>query len=71
MVYLYATIAGASNLVSGWFAIGVRAEKIQARYVIAFASGVLLAVTFFEILPEADLQSDSLFLGLGDRKSVV
>ncbi|MCZ6622373.1 MAG: ZIP family metal transporter [Deltaproteobacteria bacterium] len=65
MVYLYATIAGASDLFSGWFALGVRPDKLQARYVIAFASGVLLAVTFFEILPEADLKSDSLFLGLG------
>ena len=65
MVYVYATIAGASDLLSGWFALGVRPDKLQARYVIAFASGVLLAVTFFEILPEADLKSDSLFLGLG------
>ncbi|MFQ5849001.1 MAG: ZIP family metal transporter [Candidatus Binatia bacterium] len=65
IVYVYATIAGASDLLSGWFALGVRADKIQPRYVIAFASGVLLAVTFFEILPEADLESDALFLALG------
>jgi len=65
MVYVYATIAGASDLLSGWFALGVRADKIQPRYVIAFASGVLLAVTFFEILPQANLKSDALFLGLG------
>ncbi len=65
MVFVYATIAGASDLLSGWFALGVRADKIQPRYVIAFASGVLLAVTFFEILPQANLKSDALFLGLG------
>ncbi|MEE8075405.1 MAG: ZIP family metal transporter [Candidatus Binatia bacterium] len=65
MVYVYATIAGASDLLSGWFALGVRADKIQPRYVIAFSSGVLLAVTFFEILPQANLKSDALFLGLG------
>ena len=65
MVYVYATIAGASDLLSGWFALGVRADKIQPRYVIAFASGVLLAVTFFEILPQANLKEDALFLGLG------
>jgi zinc transporter ZupT len=65
MVYVYAVIAGASDLLSGWFVLGARADKIQPRYVIAFASGVLLAVTFFEILPEANLETDALFLGLG------
>ncbi|MFQ5916936.1 MAG: ZIP family metal transporter [Candidatus Binatia bacterium] len=65
MVYVYAMIAGASDLLSGWFVLGERANKIQPRYVIAFASGVLLAVTFFEILPEANLETDALFLGLG------
>lgn len=65
MVYLYAIIAGSSDLLSGWFALRERANKIQPRYVIAFAAGVLLAVTFFDILPAADLKSDSTFLALG------
>jgi zinc transporter ZupT len=65
MVYLYAVIAGSSDLVFGWLALRERANKIQPRYIIAFAAGVLLAVTFFEILPQADLKSDALFLALG------
>ena len=65
MVYLYAFIAGSSDLLSGWFALREGADKIEARYVIAFAAGVLLAVTFFEILPEVDLKSDATFLALG------
>lgn len=65
MIYLYAVIAGSSDLLSGWLALRERANRIQPRYVIAFAAGVLLAVTFFDILPEADLKSDAVFLTLG------
>ena len=65
MVYLYALIAGSSDLVAGWFALRVPSDKIQPRYVIAFAAGVLLAVTFFEILPATNLKSDAPFLALG------
>jgi zinc transporter ZupT len=65
MVYLYAVIAGSSDVLFGWFALREEANKIQPRYIIAFAAGVLLAVTFFEILPEADLKSDASFLALG------
>ena len=65
MIYLYAVIAGSSDVLFGWLALREQANKIQPRYIIAFASGVLLAVTFFEILPEADLKSDSSFLALG------
>jgi zinc transporter ZupT len=65
MVYLYAVIAGSSDLIFGWLALRERANGIQPRYIIAFAAGVLLAVTFFEILPQADLKADASFLALG------
>src|SRR3989304_5195164 len=65
MVYLYALIAGSPALVAGWFALRVPSDKIQPRYIIAFAAGVLLAVTFFDILPETNLKSDAPFLALG------
>ncbi|HEY3304838.1 MAG TPA: ZIP family metal transporter [Candidatus Binatia bacterium] len=65
MVYLYALIAGSSDFLSGWLALSVERDKIEPRYVIAFAAGVLLAVTFFEILPETNLKSDAVFLALG------
>ena len=65
MVYLYALIAGSSDFLSGWLAMRVERDKIQPRYVIAFAAGLLLAVAFFEILPEANLKSDSGYLALG------
>ncbi|MBI4560576.1 MAG: ZIP family metal transporter [Candidatus Rokubacteria bacterium] len=65
MIYLYAILAGASDLLAGWFALRTSPDRIQPRYIIALAAGVLLAVTFFEILPESDLRSDAAFLALG------
>jgi zinc and cadmium transporter len=65
MVYFYAVIAGSCDLIAGWLALRVREETVQPRYVIAFAAGVLLAVTFFDILPETNLKSDAPFLALG------
>jgi zinc transporter ZupT len=65
MVYFYALIAGSSDFISGWLAMRVERDRIEPRYVIAFAAGVLLAVVFFEILPETNLKSDSGYLALG------
>ncbi|HTM10274.1 MAG TPA: ZIP family metal transporter [Verrucomicrobiae bacterium] len=65
MVYLYALIAGSSDFLSGWLALRVERDRIEPRYVIAFAAGVLLAVTFFEILPETNLKSDAGYLAFG------
>jgi len=65
MVYLYAVIAGSFDLLAGWVTLQERANRLQPRYIIAFAAGVLLAVTFFDILPDADLKSDAPFLALG------
>ncbi len=65
MIYLYAILAGSADLLAGWIALRTGSDRIQPRYIIAFAAGVLLAVAFFEILPEADLRSDAAFLALG------
>ena len=65
IVYLYALIAGSFDLLSGWFTLRGGANKIEPRYIIAFAAGALLAATFFHILPEVHLESDASFLALG------
>lgn len=63
--WLYALIAGLSDLVAGWLALKGKTDRIQPRYIIAFAAGVLLAVTFFDILPEANVEKDAPFIALG------
>lgn len=65
MQFLYALIAGLSDLVSGWLALGWQSERLEPRYVIAFAAGVLLAVTFFDVLPEVRMETDYMYVAIG------
>lgn len=65
MPYLYAFVAGSFDLLAGWFTLRGWAGKVQPRYIIAFASGILLSATFFHILPEVNLKLDAPFLALG------
>ena len=67
MYLLYAVIAGLSDLLAGWWTLkqSKAGLPLEPRYIIAFAAGVLLAVTSFDILPEINPQRDSLFLALG------
>ena len=65
MIYLYATIAGLSDIAAGWLALRGMTAKVESRYVIGFAAGVLLAVCFLDILPEVNLKEDALFLTFG------
>jgi zinc transporter ZupT len=49
-----------------WFpALLSRTLTVNTRYVVAFASGVIVAAAMFEMIPEADVSSNWPFLGLG------
>lgn len=65
MIYFYAVVAGLSDLVAGWLALEGKTARIEPRYIIGFAAGVLLAVSFLDILPEVNLKADAHFLALG------
>ncbi len=62
---LYALIAGLSDVLAGWITLRFSPERLQPRYIIAFAAGVLLAVTFFDILPEVQMEADYAYVALG------
>jgi zinc transporter ZupT len=62
---VYALIAGLSDLVAGWLALRWRSDGLETRYVIAFAAGALIAVTFFDVLPEVNIERDYGYLALG------
>lgn len=49
---LYAIIAGLSDMLGGWLGYKTRLSRIMPRYTIAFAAGILITVTFIDILPE-------------------
>ena len=65
MIYLYAVLAGLSDVIAGWLALRGRAGRVDPRYVIGFAAGVMLAVSFLDILPEVNLKEDAAVLALG------
>ncbi|MBI3616353.1 MAG: ZIP family metal transporter [Candidatus Omnitrophica bacterium] len=65
MPALYALVAGSFDLLAGWFTLQGGMAKVQPRYIIAFAAGILLSATFFHILPEINLKTDAPLLALG------
>ncbi len=62
---LFAFAAGLTDLASGILALRGVADRFQTRYVIAFGAGVLLAATFFDVLPEANVEKYSFALAAG------
>ena len=65
MAYLCAIAAGSIDLLAGWLTLRGWADRIQPRYVIAFAAGVLISATFFHVLPDVNWQTDTLWLAAG------
>ena len=62
---IYAIIAGLSDLLGGWIAYKTKIAKIMPRYIIGFAAGILITVTFVDILPEVALKSQAHIVLLG------
>ena len=65
MVFLLAIIAGLADVVGGLLPFFARTRGISMRYVLAFAAGTVIAAAFFELLPEAKVEDNWMFLGLG------
>lgn len=63
--FLFALSAGLTDLVSGVLTLRGAIARLQTRYIIAFGAGVLLAATFFDVLPEVDTKMDAEWLGAG------
>ncbi len=63
--FLFALAAGLSDLVAGALTLRGAMARLQSRYIIAFGAGVLLAATFFDVLPEVDVKADAFALAAG------
>lgn len=44
---------------------GDRLRISNSRYIIAFSSGIVISAAFFELLPEADIQANSIYVASG------
>lgn len=62
---LYAIIAGLSDIFGGWLGYKTKLSKIMPRYTIGFAAGILITITFIDILPEVAIESQAHIVLLG------
>lgn len=62
---LVAGLVGLALFLSGLPGLHPKALSLDIRYVVAFASGVVIAAAMFEMIPEADVSNNWPFLGIG------
>lgn len=65
MIYLLAALAALGDVAGGLIPFHPRANNFSPRYILAFASGIVVAAAFFELLPEARVEDNWIYLGLG------
>jgi len=62
---IYAIIAGLSDLLGGWLAYKTRIIKLMPRYIIGFAAGILITVTFVDVMPQLSMNLHAYYILLG------
>ncbi len=62
---IYSGLIGLTLFFSGLPALHPKASSIDTRYIVAFASGVIVAAAMFEMIPEADVATNWPYLGIG------
>ncbi len=62
---ILSTIAMASDLLGGVLFLHPAIARMDNRYIVGLASGVVISATFFELLPEARVSENALFLATG------
>jgi zinc transporter ZupT len=63
--YLLALLAALSDILSGLLLRHPKINSIPTRYIVGFASGIVISTAFFELIPESDVANNSLYLALG------
>src|SRR3989338_4678571 len=62
---IYAIIAGLSDLLGGWLAYKTRIINLMPRYIIGFAAGILITVTFVDVMPQLSMNLHAYYILLG------
>lgn len=65
MFILLAAIAGLGDVLGGLLPLFPRFKNLSTRYVLAFASGIVISAAFFELLPEANIEANWALVGAG------
>ncbi len=65
MPIILALIATIVDILSGFLILNSRVSKIDIRYIVGFASGVVISASFFELIPESNITENAHYLALG------
>lgn len=65
MPIILALIATLVDILSGFLILNSRVSKIDIRYIVGFASGVVISASFFELIPESNIAENAHYLALG------
>jgi zinc transporter ZupT len=65
-VYFFlALLAASSDILGGLLLRYSKVNNIPTRYIVGFASGIVISTAFFELIPESNMEKNYLYLGLG------
>lgn len=62
---VYAFLSAGATVIGGLLPVYTRIKNIEMRYMLAFASGLMVSVAFFDMLPEAEIAVNYIFIGIG------
>lgn len=65
MPFLLTSLAAISDILGGILFLHPRIAGMDNRYILGLASGVVISTAFFELIPEANVRENSIFLALG------
>lgn len=65
IVALSSLFAASSDIAGGLVYLRSRFRRIQTRYAVGFASGILVSAAFMELIPEADVTRNAMVVLLG------
>ncbi len=65
MPLLLSLIATLSDIMGGVLFMRPIFSKIDNRYILGIASGIVISASFFELLPEANIETNSQYVALG------
>jgi zinc transporter ZupT len=62
---IFAIIAGLADIFGGWLGLKTKIGKITPRYIIGFAAGIMISLTFLEVIPAVNMQSHAWLIAVG------
>lgn len=65
MYYTLTILAALSDILGGLLLRYSMVNKVPTRYIVGFASGIVISTAFFELIPKSNVEKNYIYLGLG------